>query len=238
MELRYPNITGTTEREMLLQIKSYLNQLVPQLEFAMSNVSASTATAITPTTKVVSTAPTNADAQATFNSIKTLIIKSADIVNAYYDEINKRLEGTYVAESSFGTFIEDTTASIVANSKSITQNYTNTQEIISEIKTEVSRIDTTAYIKTGELETLADGTTVYGVEIGQETEQNGEKSLDKCARFTSGKLSFYENDTPIAWISGYKLCITSAEIEYSLTLGNFVIETEKGLTLRWVKKEE
>lgn len=239
MELRYPNITGTTEREMLMQIKSYLNQLVPQLEFAMSNVSAPAVTSVAPTTKVVSAAPSNADAQATFNSIKSLIIKSADIVNAYYDKINKRLEGIYVAESDFGTFVEQTTADIEANSTSITQNYTNMQAIISDINSEVNRIDTSAHIKTGELETLDDGTTVYGVEIGQRTERDGEESFDKCARFTSGKLSFYEHKTEVAWISGYKLFITNAEVTGSLILGKFkdTVQGSGDVVTKWIGGE-
>lgn len=38
MELRLPNITGATEREQLSQIRSYLYQLVDQLQFTISNI--------------------------------------------------------------------------------------------------------------------------------------------------------------------------------------------------------
>jgi hypothetical protein len=38
MELRLPNITGATEREQLSQIRSYLYQLVDQLQFTISKI--------------------------------------------------------------------------------------------------------------------------------------------------------------------------------------------------------
>lgn len=39
MNIRYPNITGTSEREQLAQIRSYLRQLVDELNYALPSVS-------------------------------------------------------------------------------------------------------------------------------------------------------------------------------------------------------
>ena len=36
--IRYPNITGISEKEQLAQIKSYLIQLVDQLNYALSTI--------------------------------------------------------------------------------------------------------------------------------------------------------------------------------------------------------
>ena len=238
IELRLPNITATTEREQLLQIKSYLNQLVPQLEWAMSNVSTPSVAVATMERKTSSATSTTMNAEATFNSLKSLIIKSADIVNAYYDEINRKLNGYYFADSDFGTFIQETEQRIEENSQGITRNFENFQKIESDvILIKDTFIDTDAYIKMGEVDDK-DGIPIYGVEIGQKSTVGNEVKYDKCARFTSGKLSFFDKDVEVAWISGYKLNITHAEIKNSLTLGNFVIETDNGLTLKWVEKEE
>ena len=38
MNLRYPSITATTEREQIAQIKSYLFQLVEKLNYELSNL--------------------------------------------------------------------------------------------------------------------------------------------------------------------------------------------------------
>ena len=36
--IRFPNITGKTEAEQLVQVKSYLHQLVEQLNWALSTI--------------------------------------------------------------------------------------------------------------------------------------------------------------------------------------------------------
>ena len=134
IDLRLPNITGATEREQLQQIKSYLHQTVEQLNWALNNIDTQSNTAVVaPTARSLAPSSGNAngeiDVQATFASIKSLIIKSADIVNAYSEEIGLHLDGQYVAQSDFGTFVEETNATIQANSKGITQTYTDIQAI-------------------------------------------------------------------------------------------------------------
>ena len=59
--------------------------------------------------------------------------------------------------------------------------------------------------------------------------------FNKYARFTAGRLSFYDkNDIEVAYISDYKLYITNAEIKGTLKLGAFLIDTSKGFRLKWV----
>ena len=108
-KIRLPNITATTDSGKLAQVQSYMYQLVEQLNMALQTVEQSSASK-TPTPAVTASgvAQKEAEAQSTFGSIKSLIIKSADIVNAYYDKISARLDGMYVAESDFGTFVQQT----------------------------------------------------------------------------------------------------------------------------------
>ena len=114
VELRLPSITGTTEAEQLSQIKSYLYQFIPQLQWALSTLETSSPSATetaqnTLAQKTSSSASLPASPESTFNSIKSLIIKSADIVTSYYGEINKELAKIYVAESSFSEYKDKTT---------------------------------------------------------------------------------------------------------------------------------
>ena len=151
VKLRLPDIKGT-EVEQLKQIRSYLYQLIPQLQFALDNVSANSEE-ITATPKSLLPARTNPyavsslsddgedTAQATFNSIKSLIIKSADIVEAYYEEINKKLESVYVAQSDFGDFAERTSQEIEETSTSTTQRFENIQIIISNHDDDIASIE-------------------------------------------------------------------------------------------------
>lgn len=255
VEIRLPNITGDSTPAQLAQIKSYLYQMVGQLNYALSNMDSGTmyvnaygASASAP----VSNQTEREDPESTFNSVKSLIIKSADIVNAYYDEISKRLEGIYVAEASFpdgiATYIQETANDVIANSEYISQMYKNVQTIISDVDgIKNDQISVNALIKTGLLyyvgddgkeydSELEDGTPVYGVEVGQTvTDEDGNELFNKFARFVANRLSFYDqNNNEVAYISDYKLHITNAEITGTLRLGAFEIPTDRGFTVRWV----
>lgn len=172
-----------------------------------------------------------------FAGIKDLIIKSADIVNAYYAVIAKRLEGVYVAQSDFGAYREETALDIQANSSGINQLYANIREIsgtVEELYNNV--IGTNAYLKSGLLYEAEDGSPVYGLEIGQTNSVNGSTVFDKFARFTADRLSFFDrNDVEVAYISDYKLYITHAEVTGSLTIaGRFKIYYNNGLAFQWM----
>ena len=244
LDIRLPQITGLTEKEQLTQVKSYLYQLATQLQWGLKNIdtSSNTNTMVTPTARsqLAGTAGQTAGAEDTFNSIKSLIIKSADIVNAYYDEINKKLKGEYVAESAFGTYKEQTEQNIEANSTRIEQNYTNVQEVMTNMAASLdslnySIVDVTANIKSGLLYYNDDGVPVYGLEVGQKNVVNGVEVFNKFARFTAGRLSFYDqNGVEVAYISDYKLYITHAEVTGTLRLGGYIVDATRGLTFKWV----
>ena len=78
----------------------------------------------------------------------------------------QRLEGKYVAQSQFGTFRQETSQQLTANSRGLTQQFENVQQLTSAVAELDSGLRAvSATIRTGE---LADG--VYGVEIGQQEE--------------------------------------------------------------------
>lgn len=246
--IRLPDITAKDEAGQLLQVKSYLFQLVNQLNFALSTIESSNSSSQV-AAKAASAPVKKEDPVGTFNSIKALIIKSADIVNAYYEEINKKLKGMYVAQSDFGTYSEQTTSDIIANSKSITQAYKNIQTLTSDVAGISKKMITNAHIKSGLLyyagedgkehsSEIPNGTPIYGLEVGQRiSDDNGGEIFNKYARFTANKLSFYDqNNDEAAYISNYKLYITHAEVTGSLTQGGFVKTTreDKSVVTKWI----
>lgn len=239
IELRLPNINGLSEKEQLSQIRSYLYQLIPQLQWALNNTTTATGSVAAPTIvrSTTSSASRSVDPQASFNTIKSLIIKSADIIEAYYEEINRRLEGLYVAESDFGTYTEQTSQDIIENSTEINRMYENVQTIVSDIENiEYTLIESNAHIRSGLLY-YSNGVPVYGLEVGQKNVVDGEEVFNKYARFTAGRLSFYDkNDIEVAYISDYKLYITNAQILGNLRIGGYVFDTSNGLTLQWVEE--
>lgn len=237
LELRFPNITAQSEREQLSQVKSYLYQLVGQLQFALGNLEGATSEATALSQKIASKSTVETNPKATFDSIKSLIIKSADIVTAYYEEINKRFEGEYVAQSDFGVFTEQTAQAITENSTEMERLFTNIQEIITDIESlEFTLVEVNAHIKSGLLYE-DEGVPVYGLEIGQKNIIDGEEVFNKYARFTSDRLSFYDqNGNEVAYISDYKLYIRNVEITGSYKIGGFVdtVQPNGDVVTRWV----
>lgn len=239
-DLRYPNINGKTTHEQLEQTRWYLHTLVDQLNFALKEVGGGKPATISTTETVsVSKAEKENNAIATFNDIKALIIKSSDIVNAYYDEINTRLEGVYVAESDFGSFAQSTSQDIQANSTSIQQLFSNIQAIITDIDNlEHSKIEASAYINSGLLYYNDAGVPVYGLEIGQRNTVDGVEVFNKYARFTSDKLSFYDsNNNEVAYVSDRKLYITVVEVTGELIRGSLVdiVQADGTIVTKWIQ---
>lgn len=232
IDLRPLNLTATTPEAKIAQIQSYLVQFVSQLQYALYSIEEQEKEYIERIENKQKEINPEKEAESTFNSIKSLIIKSADIVEAYSEEINRELSGLYVAQSDFGTYSEQTSRLIEENSKYTQDVFLNVQEIsssLSEIEDVV--LETNAYIKSGELDTDEEGRPVIGIEVGQ----TNDGVFSRYARFTSERLSFFNsNGIEIAYVSGQKLYITSAEITGSLTLGKYEIDTSDGLIFRWV----
>ena len=246
-----PRITAGSDRERLQQIQSYLFKMAGQLQWAFSTLETGTTGVSVQAPAATSSGGGNGaveNPKATFAALKDLIIKSADIVEAYYDTISAKLEGLYVAQSDFGTFAEETRLELEGNATGIQQLYTNEQTILTNLDTLAGNTDalsgkveglteqnkalgqdveelyqqtilTNAYLKSGLLYYREDGSPVYGLEIGQTNSVDGENVFDKFARFAADRLSFFDsNDTEVAYISDYKLYITNAEITGSLWL--------------------
>lgn len=238
INLRLPNITARNEAEQLMQVKSYLYQLVEQLNVALTTVEGTVNTVVVRAKEDASGEGGEDKAQVTFNSIKALIIKSADIIEAYYEEINARLEGEFVAISDFGTFQETTLQEIEATSTGISQLYSNIQSITTDIENlEHSLIEVNAHINSGLLYYDEKGAPIYGLEVGQRTEIDGVEVFNKYAQFTADKLAFFDqNGIEVAYISDKKLFITHAEVTGSFRMGGFVdtVRSDGGIVSKWV----
>ena len=177
-------------------------------------------------------------------TIDGLIVKNADLSNNVsgleltMDSYKTYVEKTYVSDGTFQQFKSES----VQTDKEINDHF----EALDKFKN-----DTTANIKTGYLGDAEDGTPVYGIEIGQTTKSpNGENLFDRYARFSSDKLSFYDqNDVEVASIGDKKMFVSNVEItgnktkdgvEYgSFKQGKFVDDTLPDGTIvsKWVGGE-
>ena len=245
INLRLPNITETSPEGQLRQMHSFLYQTIEQLNWALNTLESGGSGAVVMKGKNTvgnsSGGEDKKDSSINFNELKAMIIKSADIVEAYYDEISERLDGKYVAISDFGKYTEDTSHLIVKNSDYINQIFGNIREITTNIdNVEHTLIDVNAHIKTGLLYEDDQGVPIYGLEIGQKTEIDGEEVFNKYARFTADELSFYDsNGMKVAYISDRKLYIANIEITGSFSQGGFVdsVQSDLSVVTRWVGGE-
>ena len=71
IDIRYPNITGVTEREQLAQIKSYLHQLVEQLNYAFATANVGSV----------------GDSSSTYGDLNNLVMSESQRINSRINQI-------------------------------------------------------------------------------------------------------------------------------------------------------
>ena len=81
-DIRKPQITSPTAEGQLLQVKSYLLQLVEQLNYALHTLEKNSGSGT-----VTNGGASQGSTAAVFSEIKSLIMKSSDIVNAHFAQM-------------------------------------------------------------------------------------------------------------------------------------------------------
>ena len=205
IEIRPPQLTGGTPQEQLGQLQRYLTALAQQLQFAFDAVQGGSPEIMT----AAAPQPQVQQRQETLRQMKALILKSAQVTQVLEQQVSKRLEGKYVAVSQFGTYCQETSQTLEANSRELKQTFQNVQQLESTVAGLGSAVkEVNASIRTGE---IADG--IYGVEIGQQEREDGIIRFRRYARLTAEKLSFYDsNEIEVAYVSNRRLYVTAAEI--------------------------
>lgn len=140
MDIRFPNITEPTVEGQVAQIKSYLYQLVQQLNWALSTLESSAGSS--GSAMDASFGDISAE---TFYELKSLLIKSSDTLNAYYDKINSKLEGQYVKVSEFDEHKKSVTlsADFDAYKQEMVEKISKIDEAIAEIKQTIQSMQET-----------------------------------------------------------------------------------------------
>lgn len=238
IDIRLPHITATTDAGKLQQMQSYMYQLAEQLNWALNTVESAQAGNVTAGVVYQQRANTTPqEAEDTFNSIKALIIKSADIVKAFETTIFSDFNGKYFADSDFGTYLEETSRKVEESSKGVTETFTRVESIDSRVEGVEDEIKTTnAYIQRG---LLSNGE--YGIEIGETSEEG---VFRQYARFTSDKLSFHDvNGYEVAYIgagdsnNGDTKCLYvtgRAVFQGEIHFRGYKVDTSDGLAFTWI----
>lgn len=89
VNIRYPNITGLSDKEQITQIKSYLHQLVEQLNYELTTLGSVDGSA--PTTEVQGE-------EISYYELRSLIVQQLQEVKSLFEQLEDKMEDGYVKE--------------------------------------------------------------------------------------------------------------------------------------------
>ncbi len=230
---------GTTQ-EQLRQCYSYLFRLHQQLNTAITALERTAPTAVSTTGGQTAAQGPGSEAQ----SLKSLIIQNATIVRREMEKLETELRGSYVAVSDFGTYLEEISARIEADPTALTQYYS----FMSSLQADLAQVDssfrdylvrTEGYIRTGIVDYDGD-IPILGVAVGQgltAVEVDGQSVVSSDhfrSTFTSRRLSFWQGDTEVAYLSDNRLYITNITVLGSMDFGGkWSVSHAGGFTVKW-----
>ena len=214
-----PPIQNGTDEQKLQQIYLYLMTMSGKLNEVMASISEQQAEGQAQTQAAVK--QTEQTAESNRQDMKSLIIKTAEIVRTEMEEIRTHLQGQVTAISEdFGEFQQTLDTTISATARGILQEYNIEERITSAEETTEAFINRISqYVYTGLLDTgevgIAIGTNVTDSSTGELIPAN------KMATFTSSEISFYQNGSKVAYFGGNKFVIAKGEVTDSMKMGNF-----------------
>ena len=253
-DIRLPNISASADAStQMAQMRSYLYQMVEQLNWALNALDSGGAiSSASKTTTVVQAAggSSSDETDQRMANLRDLIVKSAEGVYSYMDERVESLSSTYVARSDFGTYREDIDQRITANSTKIEQQFAFASEIQAntnrvEVDFAAYKTNVEGYIRQGIVG--YDGTIpIIGIAIGQdirttgtsvETEQGVFYEIDKRSNmsvWTTEKLSFYIGGQEAAYFSNGKLTVSQIATDRITGSGKWDVSFTSGVRYKWI----
>lgn len=111
VNIRLPSINALTEREQIAQIKSYLRQLVEQLNYALSEIGTGNGSTQTTSTQTYEVQGDDLD----YYELRTLIIQELEEVQTLFDKLSAKMESEYLKEEELQTAIDEALAQAKAS---------------------------------------------------------------------------------------------------------------------------
>jgi len=246
-----PGLRGD-EKSQLVQMHSFLFQLTEQLNAALSQADdrLQAAERITGTGQRdeggKKLSPTLQDQ---YQSLKSLIIKTAHTVKGEMDVIRARLNSDYIAVSDWGRYEENLRADFEATAGGVVESYgyasrlDSLDEHAADFDSYVA--ETNGYIKRGIIGYDADNAPVIGIAIGQDlksvkvtidgVEYEEIDTTRNLATYTSSGITFWQNGVKVAWFSNEKLACTSITVADRIIFEEqWEISRGNGFTVKWI----
>lgn len=245
-----PRFQGNWESQMRA-CYTYLYKMQEQLNAALQRMDFGSVT-LADAKKKVGVSQNKAETSK-LESLRALIVKNASLVQKEMDTLKSELRGSYVAQSEFGTYLQNISAIIEADPTAISQYYSFVDEIRSELHTGLEEAGKAledysrgveGCIRSGTVDYTAEGEPIFGVAVGQNLTEaevivDGQPKRKITNRFrsvfTAQELAFWQNDCKVAWLSSQSdsLHIGTADISL-LCLGPWEIGHQDGFYIKWI----
>ena len=235
-------------------VRNYLYQMAERLNMALSEMDGGVAATQSTTDSAVQ--PKNISymgkddvsdkkINAAKEELKSLIIKTAKIVDESVQEISTDLVSNYAAESDFGVYRENVDAHISEIASRIERTIEVTNGVIGEY------INTTSgYIRQGVVGFDDQDVPIIGIAIGQDVTITGSKytvngkeydTIDtrhNMSIWTTEKLSFYVNGAEVAYFANNALHVSRINAG-GITMNEkwSIDHTTNGFVVRWIGGE-
>lgn len=226
-----PALEGLSEKAKLESIERYLYELNDQLRFILGNLEIDNFSAETRNALSLDAAGKRKAEKEFGNYIEQL---RQQIINTS-TEIEREIESVRNEMSGHATYVSEQFGRVEEEYLKITDEDALGEMTIFKTVSNINGYVLTSmnYIKTGLLETSGQGDE-YGVEIGDIIGNGQGMKL----RLVKNKVSFYENNTEVAYITGKELCITQAKIKMYIYFGGFKINVTDGIAFDWEGDED
>ena len=216
-----PPILGGSTEDKLVQLYRHLFDMSNKLNEALMSVSIEQ---MAPESRqmIQKVAETQENNKTNFTQLKSMIIKTAEIVRTEMDEIRVALNSQYTAISEqFGTYQQTINTQIEATAAGILQDY-HIEERIQGVEQGTAEFEQriNAYIFSG----ILDEFNNVGIAIGYNvTNPDGTlNQYNKMATFTADRLTFYVNGSEAAYFSNQVFHIAKGEVTVSMRMGNYI----------------
>lgn len=233
----------------------YLYRMTEQLNLALSNLGAENFAANSTARQVLSGGMSGEQKKTLMDglgNLKSLIIKTADVVQAEMDVLKVSLESKYVAVSDYGTYQENIESQLTATAASIEQAISYHAELSDALggvskEFDAYTVEVQGYIRQGIIG--YDGAVpVIGIAIGRDLKVTGKKEtvlgqtydvIDTSSNmsiWTPDKLAFYINGAEAAYFSNGALYVGTVIVQTKLVIGKkkWQIDHANGLSIKWI----
>lgn len=233
----------------------YLYRVTEQLNLALSNLDAGNFRTGSTAQQVLSggmSGEQKKTLESGLGNLKSLIIKTADIVRHEMDVLEVSLSSKYVAQSDFGTYQEDIAKQLTATAERIDQEisyHAALSDALGGVSDEFDAytVEVQGYIRQGIIG-YEDAVPVIGIAIGRDLSVTGSKETvdgkvydvidtkHDMSIWTTTKLAFYLNGAEAAYFTNGALYVGTVIVEDKLVLGQkkWQIDHGNGLSIKWI----